>query len=698
MNLKTHPILPAPSMQEILAESSLRECTQEQAFMRLLKLRQNVIEAETADPLRCGWEPPIWIVCDCLIDWEWVNPATERMIQRRFGLSWQQFKQAMRKKLGFSHPARMLLILGGNRSGKSEYAAKRCMEMLCRKEDANVYPMHMSNPRSVRDQQPLFWKYMPPEWKVQKATETTYIKFKQKTGFSEGSFITPIGSECAFLNYMQDRDTALEGLEADLTAPDELIPPDWIETLSFRLATRAGVAIITFTPVNGYTPSVKIFCDGAKVAMESIGYLLPTDGGDRAEAAALGLSAREYQDLLIAAEQKTAARVPASRPEDCFAWIDEDGKSGAPPDADLAQRTFEKVPRVLKCVDGNKAVVCFHSSDNPYGNPKEVVSQLRSKGTVWIRERFYGRTDKTISGMFPKFTRKVHVIRAQDIPPARECQNYMICDPASNRNFFMGWLRLSKVGKVYLYREWPGRYHLPGIGVPGPWTIPSGKKEGLNDGARGEAQGPFGFGLLRYKFEIARLEGWSDWKTWKQSAGSREDGLPDDEDLADWEESRDDDEIMEERLIDSRAASAPRVENDRPVTLQTDFDDIGLHFGLTPGSDINEGVSRINSALDYDGDGNMTFFNSPDLYISEECENIIYSMENWLNVDGDKGACKDPVDILRYFFTAGFEYDEQELRPLRSGTSYGARRHRCRTDGNMVAIKGRRLPPAVRER
>jgi hypothetical protein len=680
-------------MAEIMAEADVRKCTHEQALTRLLKLRQDVIDAEQNDPLRCGWEPSIWTICDCLIDWEWCHPAIERAIRKRFNLDWAGFKRAMRLKLTFEHPVKMLLIMGGNRSGKSEYASKRGMEMSSNKEDANIYPMHMSNPRSVRDQQPLFWKYMPPEWKVQRATETTYIKFKQKTGFSEGSFITPIGSEVAFLNYMQDRDTALEGLEADLALPDELIPPDWIETLAFRLATRSGLAIITFTPVNGYTPAVKIFCDGAKCVRDSIGYLLPNDGGDRDEASALGLNADDYHHLLQAGADKTAARVPASRPEDCLAWLDDRTPSQiAPPPG----RSFERVPRVLKCVDENKAVVFIHSSDNPYGNPKEVCANLRAKGTVWIRERFYGKTEKTISGMFPKFSRKVHVIKPHDIPAAKDCLNFMICDPASNRNFFMGWFRLAKGGKVYLAREWPGKYHLPGIGVPGPWTIPSGKREGMNDGARGEAQGPFGFGLLRYKFEIARLEGWLDYRQWAE-ANRGEDAIPHDDDIEAWEESPDDAERIEERLIDSRAASAPRVENDRPVTLQTDFDDIGLYFALTPGSDINEGVSRINSALDYDGDGNLTFFNAPDFYISEECENIIYAVENWLNVDGEKGACKDPVDILRYYFTSGFEYDSPGSGGLRGGTSYGARRNRIRS-GNNLAVSGRRLPPAILQR
>ena len=47
-------------------------------------------------------------------------------------------------------------------------------------------------------------------------------------------------------------------------------------------------------------------------------------------------------------------------------------------------------------------------------------------------------------------------------------------------------------------------------------------------------------------------------------------------------------------------------------------------------------------------DEEVTVLNEPKLYVSEECQNLIYSLRTWTNVDGDKGASKDPVDALRY--------------------------------------------------
>jgi hypothetical protein len=551
----------------------------------------------------------------------------------------------------------------------------------------------------VRDQQPLFWKYMPAEWKIQAASLTTYIKYKQKTGFSENSFITPNGSSCGFLNYMQDKDTALQGIEADLIAPDELIPSDWIEDLFLRLATRAGIGILDFTPVNGYTPTVKTFCDSAKVVRTVRAYLLPRDGGDPDEARALGLTGEQYQELWAAVDKHRPAMAPQSEPEDILAWLELNQESQSS-NLKLQKRIFEELPRVMRCVDPRKAVVFFNPSDNPYGNPKEVAADLRNKSRAYVRERFYGQAERTISVLIPKFNPKIHVIPGSAIPATGT--NYFLYDPASDRNSFMSWFR--RVGKkTYLYREWPGRYHIPGVGIPGPWAIPSGRKDGVNDGARGEGQGPWGFGNLRYKFEMARLERWKDWEKWKsQISNFKDEEYPEDEELLEWDERNGAEEIITSRFIDSRAASSPRIEKDRPVTLQTLFDEINVFFYLTPGADIVDGVNKINSALDYEEEvrsqksevsknEERKFINEPEFYVCEECENSIYALENWMNADGQSGACKDPIDLIRYFFMEGCEDVGPGDYAPRGGVSYG---RQTAGDGgpNRIYRGARRLP------
>jgi len=670
VKIQSHPVLPPPSLDQILAEADLGKSTQEEALGRLLARRRQVIDAEKADPFRNGWEPHIWHVCDALLDFdEWCCDAGfTHDLNARLGIGWNEFKVQMREHLGFQAPISMLLIMGANRASKSEYSAKRGQQVLSYVNDSRVFPLHMSNPRSVAEQQPLFWKFMPQEYKVQAATTTTYIKYKEKTGFSDNSFINPVSSFCEFKNYMQDKDTCLEGIEPDLVLPDELIPADWVETLHFRLTTRNGKGIITFTPIRGYTPAVKMFRDSSVQTKKSIAFMLPKDRGDPLEHLVLGLSEDEYKEIVAAERDKRVSLVPQSRPDDVIAWLE--GGTGQPPIPE--GRKFEMVPRVERCVDPRCAVVYFHACDNPYGNPKNVIGAARLTGPDNIRIRLYGKADRIGSTILPKFSRDVHVLDPAAIP--EEGTNYCFIDPASDRNFFLTWIRATPEAS-YVYREWPGTDEIPGEGMPDPWSVPSGKKEGINDGKRGGGQESFGFGLIRYMFEMARLERWGDYMRWVDENGGSElpviqgNLYPSEDLIMDWDDGGAL-EIIEDRYVDSRAASAPRVEHDRPVTLFEDLIELGLNVHLTPGSHINDGVARINSALDFEWADKQSFFNKPKLYIGENCPNTIYSFENWMNVERD-GACKDPIDNVRYFFTAECDYNEEDAYEPRHGFHYG---------------------------
>ena len=132
-----------------------------------------------------------------------------------------------------------LLIQGGNRAGKSEFAAKRIVQMMTAKKGAKVWVLGMTAQSSIRDQQQLVYKYIPTEWKNIKKGRVQNVSFSQKNGFTENTFVLPNGSQCWFMNYSQEM-RVIEGGEVDMIWCDELVPLPWIETLRFRLVTRAA--------------------------------------------------------------------------------------------------------------------------------------------------------------------------------------------------------------------------------------------------------------------------------------------------------------------------------------------------------------------------------------------------------------------------------------------------------------------------
>jgi len=203
----------------------------------------------------------------------------------------------------------------------------------------------------------------------------------------------------------------------------------------------------------------------------------------------------------------------------------------------------------------------------------------------------------------------------------------------------MLWAALFPNGKKLIFREWPSFGHagayIQGVGDPGPWAIAGD----AHDGVRGEAQDGFGFGLARYKEEI--LE--------------KEDG-----------------EEVRERWMDSRYGNAPQQEREGSKTLIEQMLELEMEFLAATSEktilNTNDGsIDMINSLLYYDtrlkiGEFNPTTSraNEPQLLISELCPNTIYALKNWTGKDGQKGACKDPIDDLRMLVLSPIEFQGQE--------------------------------------
>ena len=92
-----------------------------------------------------------------------------------------------------------LLILGGNRSGKSEYASKRVIKCINDIREANVLCMHTTaRLTSIEQQQQYIWKYIPVEWKAAKKGKITNMTFSKKGGFTESCCVAPNSSRIFF--------------------------------------------------------------------------------------------------------------------------------------------------------------------------------------------------------------------------------------------------------------------------------------------------------------------------------------------------------------------------------------------------------------------------------------------------------------------------------------------------------------------
>lgn len=332
--------------------------------------RAAFIAAERENPFENLVEPPIWLVCDALLGLPWVDAAAAR---RGWGADWSR---RMRAHLGFPKPVDTLLICGCNRGGKSQYAARTQMRILRGGPNRVCWAYHETLDLGVQEQQPLFFRYLPPELRKKNVkTRTLYVTYNQKTGFGESNFVLETGSRQVFKAYGM----GVEGANLDSVWCDELAPADEVKTLKFRIAQKRGKMLVTFTPVEGYNDTVAMFCDGAEVRRESTAFLLPRDGGAPDVARQLGLTAEELAEWRAsvgdvadddgAEKQARPSWAPASRPEDCHAWL-----TGGTGQMEVPEgREFERVPRVLKPAgEGKSAVVFFHLGDNPYGNPLGV--------------------------------------------------------------------------------------------------------------------------------------------------------------------------------------------------------------------------------------------------------------------------------------------------------------------------------------
>jgi len=529
--LTDHPIIPSPNEEQ---RRRMVENVGVQEVMRMFLTREQRIRAEQEDPYRYGTELQTW-------------PDADKIMSEK----------------------NELLILGGNRAGKTEYAAKRIAQMFVgmdlsgtmpawvkertEKRGLNIWCLHQSHFTSVSMQQNVLHKYLPKELREAKRSSQIQVNWTQKNGFSDNTAVYN-KNQIWFLNYFQDI-KIIEGGEVDMVWCDELVPKDWLETLRYRLVTRNGKLLVTFTPVQGYTQVVKEFISTARITQWKASDLLP---------------------------EHNVLTVPRGN-----------------------------MPYIAEGIYGKHGCIWFHSKLNPYNNWERMKQELKGRSTHDIKIRAYGWADQTAGSQFPMFgDQNIFSEPVTELCPSGT--NYMVADPAGARNWFMLWARVDEYGTIWIYREWPDPSY-------GEWALPSDKA----DGKPGPAQrAGAGRGVNEYTELIWALE-----------------------------TDKDKSEEIAERYIDPRSAGTETISKEGGITLLDLLHDADnpLYFVPAAGVPVDERVLIINDLLCFDREAPLEIkTNHPRLMVHESCQNLIWSLREWTGQDGQKGACKDPIDALGY--------------------------------------------------
>jgi hypothetical protein len=114
--------------------------------------------------------------------------------------------------------------------------------------------------------------------------------------------------------------------------------------------------------------------------------------------------------------------------------------------------------------------------------------------------------------------------------------------------------------------------------------------------------------------------------------------------------------------------AAEKQSADGATTIISDLDDAGMTFIPAPGVEIENGLQLINNLLSYDDTKPITSLNGPKLYISDRCQNLIYSMQEYTAKGGRDEATKDPIDCLRYLCVSNCQFYEENTNAVSGRT------------------------------
>lgn len=375
------------------------------------------------------------------------QPMNARLHPAKWGWRTKMWKKVME---AWKH-YRGIVILGGNRSGKSTFAGRLMSDALEHIDEAELRGFHVTMARSRKDQQRFIYESLPKsllDMEPKKGVNWS-LTYSQKNGWSGDEVIIPPttdphmrGSYMYFNTYhqfMQDQQ-AIEGLKAHAIWCDEECPAGLYETMFARISDYRGRIILTFTTLQGYTDLVGSIIRGAKT-IES--------------------RHSEYmgEELPIMQESKN--------------W-----------------------PGV--------AIFYFWSEDNPFHPYWELQESYQNQPREVKLARLYGIPTKNQQTRFSGFHEDVNVIEHREIPfikdPTIPVTRYHVVDPAGGKNWVNIWAGVTENNDCYIYHEWPG------VDM-GPWGIPMQNAQGNPVGKPGPAQNNLMWGFEQYAKMFREVEG-----------------------------------------------------------------------------------------------------------------------------------------------------------------------------------------------
>lgn len=588
-----HALDPNPFLELPTEEDLLDLCGNIDELVEFLRPRHLAIHRQLHDPLFNGYEPVSWARAR--------QQLAELRQQNPHGVIW-------------------LVVQGGWRSSKSEFAAKICLEVLTRASGRRMWAMQQTEQASRERQHSYLYRYIPARWRPAKGKTSgrksnTHINYADGPGFSGEYFILPNGGDCRF-KYYASAIESLQGAELDVAWLDELAPMEHVENVEGRLGTRNGFGILTFTPINGYSATVGAFLSNARTVLSTDADLLPQYGKDH-----------EFLG-------------------------------------------FEKVPLVVHCTNRLRRVVYFHTSENFYGGAETIRKTLEQKTRSEKLIKFYGVAERRTGSVFTNWNDEINIMGEAGVQSvlanAAAYTWYHVYDPAGARNPYMQWWAVSALGQCILMREWPqeGDY-IPTVGSEkGVWALTGD----TDDGTRGPGQTNFGLGTRGISREVERIERELAAKIPPPRSGPRIERIVPRER---WMDSR-----AASAPNQTSGRSVTLIEIYEELKPEEDGTERKLLFEKASGRQANaDGENWMQVIQDMLVVNEMT--TAPGMIVACHCTNFIFSMKTWTGNDGGEGACKDPIDAGKYFALGEHPYvDPKPPHPADGDewTGYGRRR------------------------